>query len=163
CTHKLRYICEPVDARCVGGVNIGDQCLTFSLEKQNWDEAKSECVSNSGKLASLADPDAVLAYAIGKYGSDSFWAGGYDIGNEDKAWSAIRNACIRGNNYKIFHGLTIDVCKEKCLDELGVNCQSIDYEPPSQTCYISKARSNSADYTEPCYDGLQEAEYTEIL
>ncbi|CAL4157441.1 unnamed protein product, partial [Meganyctiphanes norvegica] len=79
-----------------------------------------------------------------------------------KAWTAIRNACIRLNNYKIFGGVTIDVCKEKCLEELGMNCQSIDYEITNQRCLISKARSNSADFTEPCYDGIESA-YSEIL
>ncbi|CAL4239757.1 unnamed protein product [Meganyctiphanes norvegica] len=82
CTDKKRFICESDGARCVGGVNIGYQCLTFSHEAHTWEAAKAACASNLGQLASLADPDAVLAYVIGKYGNEQFWAGGNDIGNE---------------------------------------------------------------------------------
>ncbi|CAL4139237.1 unnamed protein product [Meganyctiphanes norvegica] len=74
----------------------------------------------------------------------------------DKRWSQLQNACIRGNNYKIYHGLTIVDCKAKCVNEHRINCHSIDYHPQSQQCQISEAQSDSNDYTKPCYlDGWQ--------
>ncbi|CAL4123539.1 unnamed protein product [Meganyctiphanes norvegica] len=78
---KFAYV--TVGGSCLGGVIIGYQCLMFSNEKLTWEAAKEACVSNSRRLASLADPNAVLAYVIEKYGDEKFWAGGKDIGNED--------------------------------------------------------------------------------
>jgi len=78
-------------------------------------------------------------------------------------WSPLRDACIKGNNYLSFTGvLSIDLCKENCISELGNNCGSIDYEPDSGNCFISEARSDSNDYTEPCFDGIL-TKFTEIL
>ncbi|CAL4097189.1 unnamed protein product, partial [Meganyctiphanes norvegica] len=68
-------------AKCVGGVIIGYQCLKYSQEAEDWETAKAACASTSSRLASLADPDAVLAYTMGKYGNgEQFWAGGHDTG-----------------------------------------------------------------------------------
>ncbi|CAL4149049.1 unnamed protein product, partial [Meganyctiphanes norvegica] len=69
----------------------------------------------------------------------------------DKNWSEIRNACIKSNNYKTFTALTIDICKENCTNEDGIDCQSIEYNLVSHTCSISDTRSTSDDYTEPCH------------
>ncbi|CAL4197336.1 unnamed protein product, partial [Meganyctiphanes norvegica] len=82
-----------------------------------------------------------------------------------KRWSEIKNACIKGNNYNVFEALTIDDCKGKCVNEAGINCQSIAYNAQIQTCHISDARSDSEHYTEPCHgwqytDGWQ---YTELI
>jgi len=83
----------------------------------------------------------------------------YQVGN----WSQIRDACIEGANYKTLSGvLSIGLCKEHCLFELGNNCGSIDYEPDSGNCFISEARSDHADYTEPCADGVL-TKFTELL
>ncbi|CAL4065608.1 unnamed protein product, partial [Meganyctiphanes norvegica] len=90
----------------------------------------------------------------------NFWMGA-SYRDTDERWSEIENACITGNNYKEFDELTIDDCKEKCVNDGGINCQSIEYHPQSQRCHISEARSDSEHYTEPCYlDGWQ---YTELL
>merc|ERR1712106_902493 len=78
-------------------------------------------------------------------------------------WSPIKDACIQGHNYKTLDGvLSVGLCKEHCLSELGNNCGSIDYEPDSGKCFISEARSDSYDYTEPCFDGVL-TKFTEIL
>ena len=79
-------------------------------------------------------------------------------------WSPIKDACIKGNNYKYFTGVvTIDICKENCILELGSKCNSIEYRPGDEYCFISEARSTSDDYTEPCYSGIGRIHYTEMI
>ncbi|CAL4081445.1 unnamed protein product [Meganyctiphanes norvegica] len=72
-------------ANCVGGFIVGYQCLIFSEEALTWVAARDACASNGGRLASLADPAAVLAYVKKNYGGETFWAGGkYDA--EEGIW-----------------------------------------------------------------------------
>ncbi|CAL4071833.1 unnamed protein product [Meganyctiphanes norvegica] len=78
--------------------------------------------------------------------------------SSDKDWSEIINACIRNHNYKTINGvMSIDTCKEHCVNEDRINCQSIEYRNTG-TCVISGARSDSEDYLEPCPDRWEYAE-----
>jgi len=71
----------------------------------------------------------------------------------DLKWSFIREACIKGHNYKTFKVKNVAACKEHCNGELGVKCQSIEFHPISGFCQISKVRSDSEDYRKPCFPG----------
>ena len=65
-------------------------------------------------------------------------------------WSEISEACILNNDESYTSNVTtIDKCKEKCISELGDECQSIDYHPNGH-CFVSKANCDSPDYQEPC-------------
>ncbi|CAL4121944.1 unnamed protein product, partial [Meganyctiphanes norvegica] len=66
----------------------GNQCLTFSETKLNWDIAVADFATNGGKLASLADPAGVQAHVLETYGDVQFWAGGSDTGQE-KNWAWV--------------------------------------------------------------------------
>ncbi|CAL4123430.1 unnamed protein product, partial [Meganyctiphanes norvegica] len=79
--------CEKQYEECVGGggVIIGLQCFTFSSENEDaltWEEARNTCASKGGQLATLQDPEAVMAYVIDNYDGKLFWAGGSD--NQDE-------------------------------------------------------------------------------
>ncbi|CAL4220329.1 unnamed protein product [Meganyctiphanes norvegica] len=132
--------------KCVneGGIN----CQSIDYNSQSKDCHISEARSDSGDYTEPCYLDG--------------WQYTELLINADKRWSKIKYACIRSNNYKTFNGiLTMGDCKGKCVNEGGINCQSIDYNSQSKDCHISEARSDSGDYTEPCYlDGWQ---YTELL
>ncbi|CAL4087978.1 unnamed protein product, partial [Meganyctiphanes norvegica] len=68
---------------CIDGVTIGNQCLRFSKEALNWNNAVAACASNGGQLASLTQPAEVQAYVLRTYGGNKpYWAGGSDTAQE---------------------------------------------------------------------------------
>jgi len=70
----------------------------------------------------------------------------------DENWTGMKEACIRNNNYKTLEEvLSIADCKAKCVDETGILCMSIDYNPKQHKCNLCELKSDSSDYMEPCH------------
>ncbi|CAL4108123.1 unnamed protein product, partial [Meganyctiphanes norvegica] len=135
--------CRSYKDRCTGK---GDYCIDLRGTCKGFYYETDGCYSSdieNGVLVEMQECKCCKPQVIGK------------------EWSVIQVACIRGNDYKMFKGLTIGDCKGKCVNEDGINCQSIDYHSKSQTCNISEARSDSEAYTDPCY--LEGWQYTELL
>lgn len=123
--------------------------MLWILVTQSFQQCKQKCVQESSFICRSVDFQASICHLSEKTSNSPQYTqpcylGGWSYAERtcfSEQWSAVRSACIVGNNNKIMQIATLEDCKDMCDAETSFLCMSVDFKDGN--CHLSQLTSNS--------------------